>query len=216
MIRFIFYFFSTIAYIKILACSCCDKTNYKDNEFCFLPGNLDVAYVKTFMNNTKQIIEKIEENANINLPKTKELVYGRKCLKNKPEEVAIKNFIAFCEILFLLSRSYHLIKFLKEKITDPDKKREFENKRLEYINFLDDIISKKLAKKIQKKENTTNVNDLVKIVSKKCSECFSKILYCYVYEIEEDKVNSYNKGSEDYLDCLVSYISETDKLKLEQ
>ena len=49
-------------------------------------------------------------------------------------------------------------------------------------------------------------------VSKKCSECFSKILFVYIYGIDENKINEYNKSDDEYLDCLVSYIPEDNKL----
>lgn len=202
---------------------CCNQSNFKDNEFCFLAGRLDPAKVIIFMKDTTEIINKIENEFGVKLSKIDNLVNlkSKNKLKNKPSEVAIKNFIAFCEILFLLSRSYNLIKFLNEKILTKEeneennkKKEEYNNKKTEYLSFLDEAVSKTLAKKINKNESTTNINDLVKQVSKKCSDCFSIILYNYIYGIDEETIKECNKSDEDYLDCLVSYISETPNLIL--
>ena len=201
---------------------CCNKKNYKDNEFCFLPGNLDTAYVIAFMNNTTGIINKIDNELGVRLPKINSLVNSKSKTKiiNKPEQVAIKNFIAFCEILFLLSRSYKLIKFLNEKLKKEESEennkiiKELDNKKTEYLSFLDEAVSKALAKKISKNETKTNINDLLMKVSKKCSECFSVILYKHIYGIDEEIIKDYNKNDEDYLDCLVSYITTDPNLKL--
>lgn len=209
--------------IKIFCCGgfvcCCNKNNFKDNEFCFLAGHLDKEKVITFMNNTTKLIGKIKDISGKEFTKIDNLVNSksRNKLTNKTEVIAIKNFVAFCEILFLLSRSYHLINFLNNKIEtnntiDTNKKNEYKSKRAEYLDFLDEKISKTLTKKISKKEKTTNVNDLMIEVSKKCSECFSKILFAYVYNIPENRINEYNKSDDEYLDCLVSYIPEGNKL----
>ena len=203
--------------IKIFCCGCvmccCNKNNFKDNEFCFLAGHLDKEKVLVFMNNTTKLINKIKDISGKEFTKIDNLVNSksRNKLTNKTEVIAIKNFVAFCEILFLLSRSYHLIEFLNNTIGS-NEKSEYESKRAEYLNFLDEAISKTLTKKISKKEKTTNVNDLMREVSKKCSECFSKILFVYVYNIPESKIKEYNKSDDEYLDCLVSYIPIGNKL----
>ena len=210
-------FFNIFINIRIFCCTTlfgCYNMNFKDNEFCFLPGNLDTAKVITFMKNTTEIISKIESSTGFKLEKVDKMVNikSKSKIKNKPKEVAVKNFIAFCEILFILSRSYHLLQFLDKKITEKEEKEEYNCKKIEYLNFLDEAISKTLTRKINKNEKTTNVNDLLKQVMKKCSDCFSTILYCYVYKIDGNTINEYNKNDEEFLDCLVSYIPETDKL----
>ena len=230
MIRKYYAFFYIFINFKIFCCGemeccCCNKNNYKDNEFCFLPGDLDTSIVFSFMNNTNEVINKLERLTGIKLSKIYDLVNNssKHKLKNKPKVVAIKNFIAFCEILFLLSRSYHLIKFLGEEINkiyyrddenDRKKKEAFNTKKNEYVNFLDEAISKTLTKKINKNEKSTNINDLLKEVSKKCSDCFSIILYSYICGINEETVNKYNESDGEYLDCLVSYISNDPNLTI--
>ena len=201
----LFYIFISI--LNIYSCGCCAGTNFRDNDFCFLQGQIDKNKVLEFENNSNHIMDQIKAISSVDLINTRSLFNkkSKQYLKNSTNDIAVKNFMCLVAINYILAQSYHLLKCLNDHLHTMANEEEdnvyanYKKTEKEYLEYLDKYIKKTLSHVIGKNEEKVNLNDFIIKLSRESNECFTKYLYVYVYKFDEKVID--NK----ILDCMVSY-----------